>query len=80
VSAHGGGRFVRARRQPDGTYVVDFNRAYAPPCALTPYATCPLPPEQNRLKIGVTAGEKNDEAAAHAGSHPGAPDERKPTK
>jgi uncharacterized protein (DUF1684 family) len=56
---YGGGRFVRALRQPDGTFVLDFNRAYAPPCALTPYATCPLPPDQNRLRIAVRAGEKN---------------------
>jgi hypothetical protein len=56
---YGGGRFARALRQPDGTFVVDFNRAYAPPCALTPYATCPLPPEQNRLKIAIPAGERN---------------------
>jgi uncharacterized protein (DUF1684 family) len=60
---YGGGRFVRAIRQPDGTFVVDFNRAYAPPCAFTPYATCPLPPEQNRLKISIAAGQKNDESA-----------------
>jgi uncharacterized protein (DUF1684 family) len=55
---YGGGRFVRARRQPDGTFVVDFNRAYAPPCALTPYATCPLPPDQNRWHVAVEAGER----------------------
>jgi uncharacterized protein (DUF1684 family) len=67
TSAHetyGGGRFVRALRQPDGTFVVDFNRAYAPPCAFTPYATCPLPPEQNRLKIAIRAGQRNDDATA----------------
>ena len=73
---YGGGRFVRARRQPDGTFVVDFNRAYSPPCAFTPYATCPLPPEQNRLKLAVTAGQKNDESSAHGASH----DERKPPR
>jgi uncharacterized protein (DUF1684 family) len=55
---YGGGRFVRARRQPDGTFVIDFNRAYAPPCAFTPYATCPLPPPQNRLRVAVPAGER----------------------
>jgi uncharacterized protein (DUF1684 family) len=55
---YGGGRFVRAHRQSDGTFVLDFNRAYAPPCALTPYATCPLPPEQNRMRVAVRAGEK----------------------
>jgi uncharacterized protein (DUF1684 family) len=59
---YGGGRFVRADRQPDGTFVIDFNRAYAPPCAFTPYATCPLPPEQNRMRIAVNAGQKNTDA------------------
>jgi uncharacterized protein (DUF1684 family) len=56
---YGGGRFVRALRQTDGTFVLDFNRAYAPPCSLTPYATCPLPPEQNRMRVAVRAGEKS---------------------
>jgi uncharacterized protein len=56
---YGGGRFARALRQRDGTFVVDFNQAYAPPCSFTPYATCPLPPEQNRLKVAVPAGEQN---------------------
>ena len=77
---YGAGRFVRASRQADGTFVVDFNRAYFPPCAFTPYATCPLPPEQNRLKIAVTAGQKNDEAPEHEGSHAETSDHRKPTK
>jgi uncharacterized protein (DUF1684 family) len=43
---------------PDGTTVVDFNKAYNPPCAFTSYSTCPLPPTQNRLDLAVTAGEK----------------------
>ncbi|HVU51073.1 MAG TPA: DUF1684 domain-containing protein [Polyangia bacterium] len=77
---YGGGRFVRALRQPDGTFVVDFNRAYFPPCAFTPYATCPLPPEQNRLKLAVPAGQKNDETGEGAGSHGGTLDDRKPSK
>jgi uncharacterized protein (DUF1684 family) len=55
---YGGGRFLRARRRPDGAFVVDFNRAYSPPCAFTPHATCPLPPPQNRLPLRVPAGEK----------------------
>ena len=42
----------------DGRVVLDFNRAYNPPCAFSPYATCPLPPAQNRLKLRVEAGEK----------------------
>jgi len=43
---------------PDGTTVVDFNKAYNPPCAFTSYSTCPLPPTQNRLDLAITAGEK----------------------
>jgi len=62
---YGGGRFARALRQKDGTFVVDFNRAYAPPCAFTPYATCPLPPPQNRLKVAIEAGERNGGEATH---------------
>ncbi|MDH5834037.1 DUF1684 domain-containing protein [Luteimonas sp. M1R5S59] len=42
----------------DGTVEVDFNRAYNPPCVFTDYATCPLPPPENRLDLAVTAGEK----------------------
>jgi uncharacterized protein len=54
------GRFVYAEKQgPDGKTTLDFNKAYNPPCAFTPYATCPLPPKQNFLPIAVTAGEKD---------------------
>jgi uncharacterized protein len=41
----------------DGTTVLDFNKAYNPPCAFTPFATCPLPPAQNRLPLRIDAGE-----------------------
>jgi uncharacterized protein len=41
-----------------GSIVLDFNRLRNPPCAYTPYATCPLPPEQNRLPVAIEAGEK----------------------
>ncbi len=52
------GRFVYAKKPgPDGTTLLDFNKAYNPPCAFTPFATCPLPPRQNQLPILVTAGE-----------------------
>jgi uncharacterized protein (DUF1684 family) len=37
--------------------ILDFNRAYNPPCAFTPYATCPLPPPQNVLAVRIEAGE-----------------------
>jgi len=42
----------------DGVVRLDFNRAYSPPCAFTKYATCPLPPPQNRLALRVEAGER----------------------
>ena len=57
---YGAGRFVYAAK-PDanGFTYLDFNKAYNPPCAFTPYATCPLPPKQNLLPIEIKAGEKN---------------------
>ena len=41
-----------------GHVVIDFNKAYSPPCAFTKFATCPLPPKQNRLPFAIPAGEK----------------------
>lgn len=41
-----------------GRIVIDFNKAYSPPCAFTKFATCPLPPRQNRLPFAIEAGEK----------------------
>ena len=59
---YGGGRFLDVDPPaPDGTVVLDFNRAVNPPCAFTPYATCPLPRPENRLPIAVTAGETDVE-------------------
>lgn len=53
------GRFLYAPRPgKDGRTVVDFNKSYNPPCAFTPFATCPLPPPQNRLPVRIEAGEK----------------------
>jgi uncharacterized protein len=51
------GRFLYADMPRDGRVVLDFNKAYNPPCAFTPYATCPLPPAQNRLNVRIEAGE-----------------------
>ncbi len=53
------GRFLKTPLPADGRVMLDFNRAYNPPCAFTPYATCPLPPPQNRLAAAIEAGEKN---------------------
>lgn len=58
AETYGGGRFLYADRSAGGQIVLDFNKAYNPPCAFTPYATCPLPPPQNRLPLAVRAGEK----------------------
>lgn len=63
---YGAGRFLYVPTpKPNENIFIDFNRAYNPPCAFTPYATCPLPPEQNTLPVRVTAGEKNYVAAKH---------------
>lgn len=56
---YGAARFLYAAPPVDGKVVLDFNRAQNPPCAFTPFATCPLPPKENQLTIAVTAGEKN---------------------
>jgi len=61
---YGAGRFLYADMPKDGKVDIDFNQAYNPPCAFTPYATCPLPPKDNWLPIRVEAGEK-----AFAGGH-----------
>ncbi len=55
---YGAGRFLSAEAPKNGTLVLDFNRAYNPPCAFTPYATCPLPPPENVLPVAIRAGEK----------------------
>jgi len=57
---YGGGRFVYVPPPLDGRTVLDFNKAYNPPCVFTPFSTCPLPPPQNRLPLRVEAGEKSD--------------------
>lgn len=56
---YGAGRFLYSEGMPEnGRLVVDFNKAYNPPCAFNDYSTCPLPPAENRLPIAVRAGEK----------------------
>lgn len=56
---YGAARFLYIDPPRDGKVVLDFNKAYNPPCAFTPFATCPLAPPENRLDLRVTAGEKN---------------------
>lgn len=55
---YGAGRFLYSAMPAGGHVVLDFNKAYNPPCAFTPYATCPLPPPENRLAVRIEAGEK----------------------
>jgi uncharacterized protein (DUF1684 family) len=58
-TTYGSGRFLYIDKPDlDGYTYIDFNNAYNPPCAFTEFATCPLPPPQNRLSISIPAGEK----------------------
>jgi uncharacterized protein (DUF1684 family) len=60
VSTYGAGRFIDVPKpDKEGNTEIDFNIAYNPPCAFTAFATCPLPPKQNRLALKIEAGEKN---------------------
>lgn len=52
------GRYLIVPKPENGVTTMDFNRAYSPPCAFTPFATCALPPRQNWLEVAITAGEK----------------------
>ena len=66
-TTYGAGRFLYADPPKEGSdhVVVDFNKAYNPPCVFTPYATCPLAPPENRLDLAIEAGEKNYAKAVH---------------
>lgn len=61
---YGAGRFMYLPLPKNGRVPLDFNKAYNPPCAFNDFATCPLPPFQNRLALRVAAGEKS-----YAGAH-----------
>jgi hypothetical protein len=61
-ATYGAGRFLdttapKTGLKKEGSVVLDFNEAYNPPCVYTAYATCPLPPPQNRLTLDIRAGE-----------------------
>ena len=62
---YGAARFMDVPLPKDGKVILDFNLAYNPPCAFTPYATCPLAPPENRLDLRVMAGEEK-----YRGGHP----------
>jgi uncharacterized protein (DUF1684 family) len=70
TDTYAGGRFLYTEPVgADGTVIVDFNLAYNPPCVFSPYATCPLPPPENRLTLRIEAGEKNWQAPGQK-AHP----------
>jgi len=59
AETYGGGRFLPVPAPDEqGFVLLDFNRAYNPPCAFTPYTTCPMPLPENRLAVAVQAGER----------------------
>lgn len=64
-TTYSGGRFLETDPPQDGTVVLNFNRAYTPPCGFSPYATCPLPPADNWLTLAIEAGEKYEVFDTH---------------
>ena len=56
-TTYAAGRFMELPMPKAGVAIVDFNRAYNPPCAFSPYATCPLPLKRNQLPVAIEAGE-----------------------
>ncbi len=65
ATTYPGGRFLKAGPVANGTVVLDFNRAYNPPCSVTAYATCPLAPKENRLSVAIEAGQEYDRKTGH---------------
>jgi uncharacterized protein (DUF1684 family) len=61
TDTYGGGRFVFADLPKVGPLVIDFNKAFNPPCAVNPYLICPLPQKANHLPMRIEAGEKKVE-------------------
>lgn len=62
ISTYGAGRFlVIPAEDENGQTFIDFNKSYNMPCVFSPYATCPLPPAENLLTIGIAAGERDYE-------------------
>jgi|SRR5688572_1481459 len=56
---YGAGRYLDLNKRTSDEYILDFNRAYNPYCAYSPYYSCPLPPGENNLPVEVRAGEMN---------------------
>ncbi|MEL7210409.1 MAG: DUF1684 domain-containing protein, partial [Actinomycetota bacterium] len=67
-ATYGGGRFLLVEEIAPGLVEIDFNRAYNPPCAFTPFATCPMPVPDNRLPMAIRAGERRPLPPRSAGA------------
>jgi len=59
METYGAGRFMYTYPDSTGRIILDFNKAYNPPCAVTPFAACPMPPPENHLPVKIEAGEKS---------------------
>jgi uncharacterized protein (DUF1684 family) len=71
LQTYAAARFLTVEVDGDENVVVDFNKAYNPPCSFSPYATCPLPPRENILPVAIEAGERYtpEDAALHGTQH-----------
>jgi uncharacterized protein len=59
LDTYGSGRYIYIpKADANGNIILDFNKAINPPCVFTAFATCPVPPRQNRLPLNIEAGEK----------------------
>lgn len=68
-STYAAARFLYSEMPKHGKVVLDFNKAQNPPCVFTSFATCPLPPRQNRLPVVIEAGEMNYQGPHNSASH-----------
>jgi uncharacterized protein (DUF1684 family) len=62
---YGVGRYVNVQPLEDGRYVIDFNQAYNPACAISEYYNCPIPPKNNTLRVAIRAGELDSHYQEH---------------
>lgn len=58
VETYGGGRYLDLKTNSKDSVIIDFNKAYNPYCAYNAKYSCPIPPDENNLKIQIRAGEK----------------------
>jgi uncharacterized protein len=65
VETYPAGRYLDVVADGEGTWTLDFNRAYHPSCAYNPRYSCPITPAENRLSIRVEAGVRLAEGAEH---------------